>query len=121
LTSDERVVRELYEQHGGDVGRVAQHLGLGVYAPPPVNYSRRRTPPADVGKATLRKFMVSVRHVDSPLWPSEDEGKIEQARSDYEAGSHEMCQGRDLRGWFCLYSIPRKKRAGARKFFVTEG
>jgi hypothetical protein len=122
--NQEKQLRELYEEHGGDVSAVARSLGLGDYysgtgipSPPP----RRRQPPADLGREELRKYIVSARHVDSSVWPLEDEAKIDEARSLYEAGSHEMCQGRDARGWFVLYLIPRTKRAGARKFFHTEG
>lgn len=114
-------LRKAYEECGGDLTKLAGRLGISLDAlteqfapyPPP----RRRRPPADLGQPNLRKYIVSVRHSGNPQWPKEDEAKIEKARSDWEAGMVEMCQGRD-RGWVIQYSIPRKKRCAPRKFFV---
>lgn len=120
--TSEQEIRELYEECGGDINLVAVRLGLPATAPtPPPYYRRRQPPPPNLGREELRKYIVSARHVDSPVWPLEDEGKLEDARAAYEAGSHEMCQGRDKRGWIIQYLIPRRKRAGARKFFTMEG
>jgi len=119
---------KLYTECGGDLQKVADHLGLPYaefaskfgadLAPPATPPARRRPPPSDLGAALPpnRKFIVAFRHADNPLWPRDSQRKIDQARLDYEAGTHEMCQGRD-RDWFVLYSIPRKQRTGARKFF----
>lgn len=85
----------------------------------PGRLSNRRQIPTDLGRPEVRSFMVAHRHVDAPVWPTEFEGKIQDARRKYEEGTHEMCQGRDLRGYFVLYLIPRRVRAPARKFFVT--
>lgn len=120
-------LREIYDKHGGNLTKVAEELGLSLdefvselgskFIPSPSMYPmRRRTPPADLGKDSMRKYIVSIRHVDSSVWPREDQIKIDDARNMWEAGTHEMCQGRD-RGWFILYLIPRKQRTGARKFF----
>lgn len=122
--SSERL-REVYTEHGGDPVKVAAALGLSTQdlaarltiAPVPV--SRRRKPPADVGKDYFRSYIVSIRHAEHTHWPEADLSKIEQARANYEAGTHEICQGRD-RDWFVLYCVPRKTRVGARKFFRTE-
>jgi hypothetical protein len=118
-------VKAVYEQCGGDLNKIAERLGVAIpdfqqFAPATPPPARRRKPPADIGKEKLRKFIVSVRHVENSVWPSDDTSKIELARARYEAGTYEMCQGRD-RDWFVLYSIPRKERTGARKFFQTEG
>lgn len=114
-------LREIYDEHGGDLEAVAAVLGVDLpehVIPTPIPLPSRRQPPADLGKAELRQYIVSKRHADHAAWPKEDEAKIEDARAAYEAGTHEMCQGRD-RNWFVLYLIPRQKRAGARKFFRT--
>lgn len=121
--SPERL-REVYNENDGDPIKVAAALGLEpselaarlTLAPVPV--TRRRKPPADIGKDYFRQFIVSVRHAEHPLWPKDDEAKIEEARAKYEAGTHDICQGRD-RDWFVLYCVPLKKRVGARKFFRT--
>lgn len=120
LTPEE--LRRIYEECGGDTSLLAQRLNLSReelatrVTPAPTPPARRSSPPADLGKDYFRKYIVSVRHCENPLWPWADQDKIEDARNKYEAGTHEMCQGRD-RDWFVLYCIPRKKRCGARKFF----
>lgn len=123
-------VLDIYRRHGGDLTKVAAEMGLSysdfvagpgaALAPPPPPAPRRRPPPDDLG-ATLapdRKYIVSRRHAENPHWPKEDQTKIEKARANYEAGTHEMITGRD-REWFILYSIPRANRTGARKFFAA--
>lgn len=118
-------LREIYDECGGDASKVADRLNLSReelaerYTAPPTPPARRRKPPADLGKDYYRKHIVSVRHAENPVWPKEDEEKIEKARADYESGTHEMCQGRD-RDWFVLYSVPRRKRTGPRKFFTVQ-
>lgn len=120
--SPERL-REIYDQAGGDLEKVAAALGINaselsvrpIQDPPLVGRGRR--PPVDLGQnPNLRRYIISSRHAQHPVWPKADQKKIDDARAKYEAGTHEMCQGRD-RNWFVLYCIPRKQRAGARKFF----
>lgn len=115
-------LKQLYDECGGDPVKLAAKLGISLQevaaratAAPSIPV-RRRAPPADLGQPYYRKHIVSIRHCETPVWPSADMEKINRARNDYEAGTHEMCQGRD-RNWFVLYSIPRKKRCGPRKFF----
>src|SRR5690606_36861682 len=89
------------------VSRYAPAIAPAAQAPAP-----RRPPPADVGHmlAPRQKHLIAVRHVDSGIWPQEYQGVIAKARRDYEAGTHEMVQGKDPRGWYVLFSIPRKKK-----------
>jgi hypothetical protein len=118
-------LRKVYEECGGDLHKVAARMGLSIsglateVATPPPPPARRRTPPVDLGHDNIRKYVISVRHCENPVWPVADEDKILVARELYELGTHEMCQGRD-RNWFVLYLIPRKVRTGARKFFHAE-
>lgn len=116
--SDEELSK-LYEEYGGDLVAVAQRLNIDV-PERPTYVPRRRTltAPVDLGRPELRRYRVSAKHTSWSTWPVVDQDKIDDARAKYEAGTHEMCQGRDG-DWFVLYLIPRKKRAGARKFFVT--
>lgn len=124
-------VRALYDECGGDLEVVAERLNLpysdfvarfgAEMAPPATPPARRRPPPEDLGHAPGRpdpKYIIAVRHADNPLWPREYQDAIARARADYEAGTHEMLQGRD-RDWFIQYSIPRKKQTEGRKFFHT--
>ena len=113
-------LRTLYEEHGGDLGRVADALGLDRPDLPTFTYTpRRRVPPPGTGHRPgwpSPRFIVAIRHCDGP-WLNEDQKGISKARDDYEAGTHEMCTGRQG-DWFILFSVPRKKRCGARKFFT---
>ena len=115
-------LREIYEEEGGDLARMAVRLSVAMpvlAAPNPTPVARRRAPPAEIGQPNLRKYTVSTRNCQTPLWPSQDYEKIATARRKYEAGTHEMCQGRDGE-WFILYLIPRNKRVAPRRFFSLE-
>ena len=111
-------VQTLYDQHGGDLREIAAKLGVPFEPETVASPTRRRSPPADLGASLRpdRKYIVSRRHADNPVWPREDQRKINEARAQYEAGSHEMITGRD-RDWFILYSIPRSNQAAKRTFF----
>lgn len=70
-----------------------------------------------MGKRSLRRFIVAVRHVDTG-WPRKD-AKIDKAREDYDKGIVELCQGRD--GFnIILYAIPRKRRIKRPVYFKLE-
>lgn len=118
-------LREIYRECDGDLSKVASRLGmsqeamLNYIAPQPSPPRRTRLAPNDPGRASLRQYIVSMRHVDVPEWPVKDRNKIDRARTDYENGTHEMFQGKD-RGWYILYSQPRKRRVVQRKFFRSE-
>ena len=112
VTSD---AQALYEACGGDMNEVARRLNLPVDQIMP---ARRRQPPETLGRKEMRKFQVSSRHADTPVWPKEHEKSIGLARAKFEAGTHEMCQGRDGE-WFILYLIPRRQPTKPRRFFKT--
>ena len=57
------------------------------------------------GPKKLQKHIVAITHVQEP-WDNEDK-KIKKARKQYDAGTHEMCTGRDGMKKI-LYAIPRK-------------
>lgn len=120
--------RDLYEKHGGDMDAIAEELKLKpeemddidvdetfepIYIPEP----RRR--PADLGRASLRPFKISTRHVFEAGWPAADRAIIEKHRKLYDDGFVEMFQQREG-GWFILYSVRRKKRAKPRNWFSSE-
>jgi len=123
-------LREVYEELDGDLEKISERLNIpydelmvlfssATAEAPIVEPPRRRVPPADLGQPNLRRYITSVRHCDNPVWPLADLSKIEAGRVKYEAGTHEIAQGRD-RDWFVLYLIPRSTRAGARKYFSAE-
>ncbi len=121
MTFNPEELQRLHNEYGGDVSKIAAALGLEaettVLAAPKTR-QRRLERPNDLGKESIRKYIISARHASFSTWPSQDWDKIETARAGYEAGTHEMVQGRD-RDWFVQYCIPRKVRTGARKFFVA--
>jgi len=124
ITQEE--LRKIYEECGGDLQKISARLGVPLNEfpntiMPPSHAGRRRIPPADIGHRPgwpSPKHIVAVRYCDGS-WAISDQDKIDKAREHYEAGTHEMVTGRD-RDWFVLFSIPRKKRCGARKFFAQE-
>ncbi len=121
MTFNPEELQRLHEEYGGDVSKIAAELGLQydtTVATAPKTRQRRLQRPDDLGRESLRKYIISARHASFSTWPSQDWDKIETARAGYEAGTHEMVQGRD-RDWFIQYSIPRKVRTGARKFFIV--
>jgi hypothetical protein len=125
VTSED--IAAIYGECGGDLAKVADRLQLpyeellkklsdsNVVGSAP----RVRTPPADLGREPLRKYVVAVRHSEEAYWSPEDLEKIEKARAKYCAGTHEISQGKD-RGWFVLYCTPRTIRTKPRKWYVDE-
>ena len=125
MTISPEELRDVYDECGGDLAEIASRLGVPLAQFPgplvPAPPRRRRSPPADLGHRSgwpHPKHIVATRHCDGS-WSSDDQSDIDKARANYEAGTHEMCQGRD-RDWFVLFSIPRRKRCGARRFFQME-
>lgn len=121
MTLNPKELERLHDEYGGDISKIAASLGLEgdvAVAAAPKTRQRRLQRPADLGRESLRKYIISARHATFSTWPSQDWDKIEAARAAYEAGTHEMVQGRD-RDWFIQYCIPRQVRTGARKFFVA--
>lgn len=71
-----------------------------------------------LGRPELVRYTVS-RKKAWEVWDN-DSGAISRARADYEAGTHEMCTGRDG-DWLILYSIPNKWPAeGRTNYFLPE-
>lgn len=124
-------IADLYRKHGGDRNAVARELGISVgtvgeltdrvHVPlMGVTYIDDCWPrPATLGRPRLRQYMISSRHVSEIGWPRKDRGAIEAARASYDAGTHELCQGREG-SFMVLYSIPRRKRDRRVKYFAAE-
>lgn len=122
--------RQLLREHGGDVSKVAASLNVSapraallvereLIAPEgPTYVDDYWQRPAELGRPKLTKFIVSSRHINEIGWPKVDRRLIETARRNYEAGTHEMCSGRDGQ-WIILYSIPRKKKVAPRTWFTA--
>lgn len=70
-----------------------------------------------LGQEALIPFTVARKRA-MQNWDNTDPD-IAKARADYEAGTHEMCTGRDG-DWLILYSIPRQKVAPRPAYFTPE-
>lgn len=69
------------------------------------------------GRPELQQFAVGRKLASTP-WDNEDPA-IAKAREDYEAGTHDMINGRDG-AWIILYSIPQKKVTPRPNYFKPE-
>lgn len=129
MTQEE--IRKLYEKHSGDPEAIARELNIdpemlsGLSQLPTstsqyhFHYLIERVPPNDLGPESLRRFIISTRHVYDPEWPRKDIEVIKAARLKYDAGTHEIFQGRDPRRWVILYCKPRRKPEYKRRPYFT--
>ncbi len=70
-----------------------------------------------LGRPELVEFTVARKRADAS-WNNEDPA-VAAARAAYEAGTVDMCTGRDG-NWLILYAIPRKKPAPRVGYFLPE-
>lgn len=68
-----------------------------------------------LGKAHLRPHIVSVRHCHTN-WPEEDRAALQFARQCFDAGTHQMFQGRDGQ-WIIQYCWPKAKATPPEPYF----
>jgi hypothetical protein len=110
---------------GADISRVSRHYGvplrilrdMATETPVPTSVSGSLETNGGFGRPELIRFTLSRTLAGMP-WPIEDQGAIDAARINYDAGFLEMCQGRDG-NWLILYAIPRREVAvRASKYFV---
>lgn len=110
-----------------NISRVAHQYGLDYaelksfvlrhHAANVVVLPTRAADPSCLGREELREHIISYKLVDA-AWPAADFDKINKARMQYDAGTHEMCQGRDG-GTLILYLIPRKHPTQPRVYFSS--
>ena len=65
----------------------------------------------------LRDYVVAVRKIDHGAWPKQYQAILMDARTKYNAGTHEMVQGRGD-GVVFQYCIPRKEPTAPRRYFL---
>ena len=70
-----------------------------------------------VGREELRRHIVAVKQ-SFRAWPDKYDAALSIASKLYEAGTHEMCQGREG-ATIIQYLIPRKRPVGPRPFAVS--
>lgn len=70
------------------------------------------------GRPGLHAFIVGRRLDSERQWDNDDVG-IAKARADYEAGTVELCQGRDG-PWIIQYAIPRTKISPRPNYFQPD-
>jgi hypothetical protein len=69
-----------------------------------------------LGRSGMERFVVAIRRTTNGEWPKKYKEDLDKARQRYDAGTHEMAQGRK-NGWFVLYSIPRQHQTKPRNYF----
>jgi len=125
---DDETAKQLFDAHGGDMDAIARAMGrlpgeFDEIEPDvpcePVYVAESRTRPEKLGRPSLRKHILSVRHAFEPGWPRADKERIERARKSYDAGWSEMFQARDG-NWVIQYCVRRRKRATPRNWFASE-
>lgn len=70
--------------------------------------------PTEVGRESLRPFIISIRRVGEWGWPLQDREAIVQARKDHDAGLSDMFQAHE-NGLIIQYNKPRRRRDYARR------
>lgn len=115
-------ILEAFRHSPGDVSGAARRLGITPslllmevrkHEHRPENGVQYMIPmipaPRDVGRPSLRKHIISVRHRMTPGWPVQDRQVIEQARLGYDNGSVDMFQASDG-PWLIQYARSRRKQ-----------
>lgn len=69
-----------------------------------------------LGRPGMERFVVAIRRTTIGEWPKKYKDDLDKARMKYDAGTHEMVQGRK-NGWFIQYCIPRHTPAKTRNYF----
>jgi hypothetical protein len=120
------MIREDMAKPGADLGRVSQRYQIParllreeLASPPPLPALPEIN--GGFGRPELQQFMISRKKVRD-TWPELDCTIISTARLQYDAGTHEMCQGRDG-DWIILYLIPRSVPAKRthQYFLIADG
>lgn len=127
---DKETIRSELRSKGYNISQTAKSLGLdykdlkdefGIKhdpivrpkGPMPIDYQ-------SLGKANMRKFVIAVKP-NGGVWPQQFYNAIQDGRRKYDAGTHEMCQGKRKDGWIVLYLIPRVEvRPPRARYFVWQ-
>jgi hypothetical protein len=130
LTSQQlKTTIEIFKHPDGSLDKLAQALDVSMQRATRLvevaqqsfcfgryTFLKYRTPPPSLGNPALVKHIISVRHVSESGWPLRDYDQIERARELYDAGTHEMCQGRSG-SWIIQYLWKRRRPTKPRHFF----
>ena len=115
MTDSTSALKKEIARQGGDISKAARGLGYNYFAA-----SKRFTQTApdrepELGRAELRKYIIAHTRADRG-WSIFQQTILEDARKKYDAGTHEMCQGRDGR-IIIQYLIPRLIPTKPRRYF----
>ena len=111
----EAALREELKATGGRLFKAARNLDFDLDAAKLRLNDRRRVSEITLGRVSLRKYIVAYRSIYGD-WPREFREALADARKKFDAGTHEMCQGRDGQH-IIQYLIPRLVRTKPRRFF----
>lgn len=112
-----KVIQDELSSNGGDLRKACRALGFN-YSAAQQRLSDEVSTKFDLGRPEMRKYIVAYRHV-SRDWPYQSREDLADARRKHDAGTHEMCQGRDAE-WIIQYLIPRIVPCARRRVFSYE-
>lgn len=120
MSAEDELIRDELKNPGANPSKVARLLGLDLnrvraLAGGQSNVISLDNGPANIGRETLRPYIVAVKQADGS-WPIHKWPEIERAQRQYDDGTHEMFQGRDGI-WIILYCRPRRKAVAPRTYF----
>lgn len=123
---DRHIAEEVSEKKG-NLNKVARELGISFEylqsrfgdTPSSSTFVPTLAPiPADIktlGKKGFERFVVAVKRRGC-VWPKQFDAAIKDARTKFDAGTHEMYQS--ISGGFVVqYLIPRRRPVEPRRFF----
>lgn len=125
---EQELFAEEMKRTGGNISKVARHLGLDYYAlreqarkDAGLDFVRATEPePEDIrtlGRPGFRVFVIAVKPKGS-AWPAKYADVINEARRKFDAGTHDMYQTSNG-GWVVQYLIPLANKREACRFFST--
>lgn len=128
MTNQTTQIIEEMQNHGGNLSMVARVLGLDYHALKtrfPQGYEAVKTPVGpepdnirNLGKDGMQQYVIAIKKAGQ-AWPDKYNSVIVDARKKFDAGTHEMFQGRNNEGWVVQYLIPYLIPRPRRTFFST--
>lgn len=110
-----QVILDEMTESGGDLHKATKRLGFNYQAAAMRLGLSKGTTSIELGKPELRKYIVAYRHIARP-WPYHLRDALQDARQKFDAGTHEMVQGR-TESYVIQYLIPRIVPCEPRRFF----
>lgn len=117
---DISIMKEI-EDMGGDLSKAARALGLNYHALK-ARTDTKSTPTsgvAQLARKDISRYAVAAKRSGAE-WPRRYQEELDLARKSYDAGTHEIAQGRSNE-WIILYVFPRLVKTKPRSYFSSQG